>query len=61
MKKILILAIILFTPFIFSQKQKFDVVFKNVNIVSMENDKAILNQNVAIKDGKIMVIENALT
>ena len=59
MKKILILAIILFTPFIFSQKQKFDVVFKNVNIVSMENDKAILNQNVAIKDGKIMVIENA--
>ena len=59
MKKILILAIILFAPFIFSQKQKFDVVFKNVNIVSMENDKVILNQNIAIKDGKIMVIENA--
>jgi hypothetical protein len=59
MKKILILATLLFAPFIFSQKQKFDVVFKNANIVSMENGKAILNQNIAIKDGKIMVIENA--
>ena len=46
-------------PFIFGQNQKYDVVFKNVNIVSMENETVLLNQNIAIKNGKIEVIEKA--
>ena len=59
MKNIFFITTILFATLVFSQKQKFDIVFKNVNIVSMESDKAILNQNIAIKDGKIIVVENA--
>ena len=59
MKKFLFLATVLISQNILSQKQKYDLVFKNVNIVSMENDKVLLNQNIAILNGKIMVIENA--
>ena len=59
MKKFLFLATLLISQNILSQKQKYDLVFKNVNIVSMENDKVLLNQNIAILNGKIMVIENA--
>jgi hypothetical protein len=59
MKKILLLATVLCAQLLFSQNQKYDLVFKNVNIVSMESDKVLVNQNIAISNGKIMVIENA--
>lgn len=57
MKK-LFLSIILLSQFVISQNT-YDLVFKNVNIVSMENDKVLENQNIVIKNGKIVVIENS--
>ena len=59
MKKFLFLATVLISQNILSQKQKYDLVFKNANIVSMENDKVLENQNIALLNGKIVVIENA--
>ena len=59
MKKILLLATVLCSQIIISQNQKHDLVFKIVNIVSMENDKVLENQNIAISNGKIVAIENA--
>ena len=59
MKKFLFLATVLISQNILSQKQKYDLVFKNANIVSMENDKVLENQNIAISNGKIVAIENA--
>ncbi|BCY27572.1 amidohydrolase family protein [Flavobacterium okayamense] len=58
MQKIILLLILTLTQLLFSQ-QKYDVVFKNVNIVSMENEQVLYNQNIAIIAGKIIVIENA--
>ena len=58
MQKIILFFVLAITQTLFSQTT-FDLVFKNVNIVSMENDKVLLNQNIAILNGKIMVIENA--
>ena len=58
MKKIILFLVLCLSQLLFSQQQ-YDVVFKNVNIVSMENDKVLYNQNIAIKNGKIAVIENA--
>ena len=58
MQKIILFVVLAITQTLFSQTT-FDLVFKNVNIVSMENDKVLLNQNIAILNGKIMVIENA--
>ena len=59
MKKFLFLATVLISQNILSQKQKYDLVFKNANIVSMENEKVLVNQNIAILDGKIVAMENA--
>ncbi|WP_396159391.1 amidohydrolase family protein [Flavobacterium sp.] len=59
MQKLVLLVTLLVIHHAFSQKQEFDIVFKNVNIVSMENVKPLLNQNIAIKNGKIIAIENA--
>ena len=58
MQKIILFFVLTLSQFVFSQ-DSYDIVFKNVNIVSMENDKVLLNQNIAILNGKIMVIENA--
>ena len=58
MQKIILFVVLTLSQFVFSQ-DSYDIVFKNVNIVSMENDKLLLNQNIAILNGKIMVIENA--
>ena len=58
MQKIILFVVLTLSQFVFSQ-DSYDIVFKNVNIVSMENDKVLLNQNIAILNGKIMVIENA--
>lgn len=59
MQKLLLLIILSLAQYASSQNQEFDIVFKNVNIVTMENDKVLFNQNIAIKDGKIITIENA--
>lgn len=59
MKNILLLATVLCAQLLFSQNQKYDLVFKNVNIVSMESNKVLENQNIAISNGKIVAIENA--
>ena len=58
MQKIILFVVLAITQTLFSQTT-YDLVFKNVNIVSMENDKVMENQNIAILNGKIMVIENA--
>lgn len=58
MQKIILFVVLAITQTLFSQTT-YDLVFKNANIVSMENDKVLLNQNIAILNGKIMVIENA--
>lgn len=58
MQKIILFFVLAITQTLFSQTT-YDLVFKNVNIVSMENDKVMENQNIAILNGKIMVIENA--
>lgn len=59
MQKLILFVILLLAQYTFSQDQDFDIVFKNVNIVSMENDKVLENQNIAITNGKIVAIENA--
>ena len=58
MQKIILFVVLTLSQFVFSQ-DSYDIVFKNVNIVSMENDKVLENQNIAILKGKIVVIENA--
>jgi hypothetical protein len=58
MQKIILFFVLAITQTLFSQTT-YDLVFKNVNIVSMENDNVMENQNIAILNGKIMVIENA--
>lgn len=58
MQKIILFLILAITQTLFSQTS-YDLVFKNVNIVSMENDKVLENQNIAILKGKIVVIENS--
>ena len=58
MQKITLFLALALSQLVFSQKS-YDLVFKNVNIVSMENDKVLENQNIAILNGKIVVIENA--
>ena len=58
MQKIILFFVLTLSQFVFSQ-DSYDIVFKNVNIVSMENDKVLENQNIALLNGKIVVIENA--
>lgn len=56
MQKIILFLVLSITQFVFSQNQ-YDVVFKNVNVVTLQDDQVLLNQNIAVKDGKIVVIE----
>ena len=58
MQKIILFLVLALSQLVFSQ-DSYDLVFKNVNIVSMENDKVLVNQNIAILNGKIVAIENA--
>lgn len=58
MQKIILGLVLLLNQLLFSQEQ-YDVVFKNVTLVSLENNQVVAKQNIAIKDGKIAVIENA--
>ena len=58
MQKIILFVVLTLSQFVFSQ-DSYDIVFKNVNIISMENDEVLENQNIAISNGKIVAIENA--
>ena len=58
MQKIILFVVLAITQTLFSQTT-YDLVFKNANIISMESDNVLLNQNIAILNGKIVVIENA--
>jgi len=58
MNKIILFLILALSQFVFSQ-DSYDLVLKNVHIVSMENDKVLENQNIAILNGRIAVIESA--
>ncbi|MFD2909619.1 amidohydrolase family protein [Flavobacterium ardleyense] len=58
MQKTILFVAILLVQFIFGQQEKYDVVFKNVNLVSLDKNTVTELQSVAIKNGKILVIEN---
>lgn len=58
MKKITILIILACTQLSISQNT-YDIVFKNVNIVSVATNKVILNQTIGITNNQIKVIEDA--
>lgn len=53
---LILLAISLFGYY--SQAQDADYIFKNVNVISMVDDKVLEKQNVVIKDGKIIEISD---
>lgn len=55
-KLIISLFIVLFGYY--SYAQNADYIFKNVNIISMKDDKTITNQTVVINNGKIVEIAN---
>lgn len=55
-KLIISLFIVLFGYY--SYAQNADYIFKNVNIITMKDDKTITNQTVVINDGKIVEIAN---
>lgn len=55
MQRLVILLIISLFGY-YSQAQNADYIFKNVNIITMKDDKIIEKQTVVIKDGKIIEI-----
>lgn len=59
MQKLILFIILGLAQHTFCQNQEYEIVFKNVTIVSMENEKLLLDQNIAINNGKIIAIENA--
>lgn len=61
MQKIIIIGALFFIQAVLGQTKNNDIVFKNVNIISMLNDQVLKNQDVAVKDGKIVAIENSKT
>src|SRR5690554_8196747 len=52
----LIIILIISLLGLYSQAQEADYIFKNVNIITMNDDKIIEKQTVVIKDGKIIEI-----
>lgn len=59
MQKLLLFIVLGLVQHTFCQNKEYEIVFKNVNIVSMENEKLLLDQNIAISNGKIIAMENA--
>lgn len=55
MPRLIILLVISLFGY-YSQAQNADYIFKNVNIITMKDDKIIKKQTVVIKDGKIIEI-----
>ena len=58
MQKTILFVALLLVQFIFGQQEKYDVLFKNVNLVSLDKNTVAELQSVAITKGKILVIEN---
>lgn len=58
MQKIIIYFALVLINLVFSQ-EKYDVVFKNCHLVSMETNQVIQNQNIAIQNGIIVKIEKS--
>jgi hypothetical protein len=58
MKKTIILLLLIITNVLFAQSQTNDFIFKNVNIITLENETVLKNQSIVIKDGKIIAIQN---
>lgn len=52
----LIIIVIISLFGLYSQAQNADYIFKNVNIITMNDDKIIEKQTVVVKDGKIIEI-----
>lgn len=59
MQKLLFFIVLGLVQHTFCQNKEYEIVFKNVNIVSMENEKLLLDQNIAISNGKIIAMESA--
>lgn len=55
MQRLVVILVILLLGY-HSQAQNADYIFKNVNIITMKDDKVIKKQAVVIKDGKIVEI-----
>lgn len=55
MQRLVVILVILLLGY-HSQAQNADYIFKNVNIITMKDDKVIKKQTVVIKDGKIVEI-----
>ncbi|CAM3668287.1 amidohydrolase family protein [Flavobacterium gelidilacus] len=59
MKKIFSFAIVLITSIVVAQTNEVDYVVKNVNVVPMNSNLVLKNQDVKIKDGKIIEISKS--
>lgn len=60
MQKLVTFIFLVLAQYTFCQNQAYDIVFRNVNIVSMKNHRLLLDQNIAISKGKIMAVESAI-
>ena len=58
MKKIFLFLLLSITNLLFAQKETNDFIFKNANIITLENEVVLRNQSIIIKDGKIVAIQN---
>ena len=58
MQKTILFVALLLVQLIYAQQEKYDVVFKNVKLVSLDKNTITELQSVAVTRGKILVIEN---
>lgn len=58
MKKLLIYFALFTAEILFAQAQEADYIFKNVNIITMKDDKVLKKKTIVMKDGKIIEISN---
>lgn len=58
MRKLIILFTFFTATILFAQTSEADYIFKNVNIITMKDDKVLQNKTIVIKDGKIIEISD---
>lgn len=58
MKKIFLLISLFTVKMLFSQVLEADIIFKNVNIITMKDDKVLQGKTVVVKNGKIIEIND---
>lgn len=61
MKKVLFLLLLVPNLKVWAQTQEADILFKNVNVVTMEEPNVLKDQSIAVKDGKILLIGDSKT